>query len=167
MGTEKRVTKFDLKLTRSELVHLRDLMGVSLPAAPPETVSHMLARAESREAAEESLWNKVTEACAHAGLAMEDDAPDYVVAPTSAPMMAVFRIQEDADLVEVPLETEESQGNGTEEVRGGADPVRGPEQADEGDTLPGGRGADEEDDVGKQRRVPSKRRKKRGTKGAE
>jgi hypothetical protein len=41
---------------------------------------------------ESVLWNKVQRACVEAELPMEDEAPDYIVAPVSTPEIGVFQL---------------------------------------------------------------------------
>ncbi len=170
MSNEKRLAKFDLRLTRPELLHLRDLMGVSLPSSDgPQTVSSMLAATEGREHADESLWEKISEVCKLAKIALEDDAPDYVIAPVASPPMSVFRLQEDEGLIELPVEEESEEKNDEreQEVQSGSDPVRSDEQADQSLPVPGSGGADEKDVKRKQRRLPGSDRKSKRTKGSE
>lgn len=169
MSNEKRLAKFDLRLTRPELLHLRDLMSVSLPSAEgPQTVSSTLSATEGREHADESLWEKISEACKLAKIALEDDAPDYVIAPVASPPMAVFRLQEDDDLVELPIEESEEKSDEREQkVSSGTDSVHSDEQADESLPVPGGGGTDEKDAKRKQRRVSSGDRKGKRSKGSE
>jgi hypothetical protein len=81
-----------LKLTKYELLHLRDLFSVSLPPDAKKTVSQVLAESENRAFVETNLWNKVSDACKNAELPMGDDAPDYIIAPTSTPSLGIFQI---------------------------------------------------------------------------
>lgn len=87
---KKRKT-YDLRLTKYELLHLRDLFSVSLPPGD-KTLSQSLAETESRPMVETSLWSKVSEACSNAGLPLGDEAPDYVVASIETPALGVFQI---------------------------------------------------------------------------
>ena len=169
MSNEKRLAKFDLRLTRPELLHLRDLLSVSLPGADgPQTVSSTLSATEGREHADESLWEKISEACKLAKIALEDDAPDYVIAPVASPPMSVFRLQDDEDLVEHPVEeSEEKNDEREQEVQSGSNPVRGDEQTDQSLSLPDSGGTDEKDAKRKQRRLSSSDRKNKRTKGSE
>ena len=88
----KKKKIYTLKLTKFELLHLRDLMGVLTPPDAKTTVSQHLAEAENRVHIEQFLWNKITELCKEAKLPLGDDAPDYIVAPTNTPTMGVFQI---------------------------------------------------------------------------
>lgn len=91
----KRRKTYGLRLTKFELLHLRDLFSVLLPPEGQRTMSQALAELESRTLVESVLWKKVSTACVEAGLPMDDDAPDYVVAPASPPPMSVFQLSSD------------------------------------------------------------------------
>lgn len=91
----KRQASFEISLTRFELLHLRDLMGVLLPPDGSQTLSQVLASTEDRSLIETMLWNKVSKLCIFAGLPVESEAPDYIVAPTAPPPMGVFQINQD------------------------------------------------------------------------
>lgn len=88
---KKRKT-FDLRLTKFELVHLRDLFGVVLPPDGKRTLSQSLAEAENRSMIETLLWNKVAELCIAAGIPMDEEAPDFIVAPSGPPPISVFQL---------------------------------------------------------------------------
>ena len=88
---KKRKT-YELRLTKFELLHVRDLLSVALPPDVKKTLSQALAELENRILVETSLWNKVSDLCEVAGLPTGDDAPDYVVAPSSAPPLDVFQL---------------------------------------------------------------------------
>lgn len=91
----KKHETFDLTLTRFELLHLRDLMGVLLPPDGAQTLSQALASLEERSLIESLLWDKVSSLCKSAKLPMESEAPDYIVAPTAPPPMTVFQVNQD------------------------------------------------------------------------
>lgn len=91
----KRQAAFNLNLTRFELLHLRDLMGVLLPPTGAQTLSQALASTEDRSLIESLLWEKVTRLCIEASLPVDAEAPDYIVAPVSPPAMGVFQINQD------------------------------------------------------------------------
>lgn len=96
-----RVQTFVLKLTKYELLHLRDLFNIQLPPQMQQTVSQALAHAEDRVYIETKLWNKVSAACMEANLPMEESAPDFVVTTAGPPPVSVFRIpSEDSSVVE-------------------------------------------------------------------
>lgn len=86
---------FQIRLSKFELLHLRDLMSISLPPEGSQTVSNSLAVAENRQLIENGLWKKISEACINVGLPVGDDAPDYVIAPTGMTPLGVFQISSD------------------------------------------------------------------------
>lgn len=97
---KKRKT-YELRLTRSELGHLRDLFGVVLPPDVKKTISQHLAELEDRVFVEEKLWDKISCLCTSAGVALDDEAPDYIIAPMGPPPMGVFHLSNDQeDMVE-------------------------------------------------------------------
>ena len=85
----------ELRLTKFELLHLRDLMSILLPPDAKQTLSQAMATLENRQMVESVLWRKVSELCSVAGLPTGNEAPDYVVAPISAPPMGVFQLAHD------------------------------------------------------------------------
>jgi len=94
----KRQKTYELCLTKFELLHLRDLMGVLLPPDGAETLSRSLAALEGRSLIETKLWEKVVSLCSDADLPLDAEAPDYIIAPTSSPSLGVFQIaQEDEE----------------------------------------------------------------------
>ena len=88
----KKCKTYGLRLTKLELLHLRDLFNIMLPPEMKTTVSQMLAAAEERPLIETCLWNKVVKACKEAKVTLGDDAPDFAVIPTSQPAVGVFKI---------------------------------------------------------------------------
>lgn len=88
---KKRKT-FDLRLTKMDLVHLRDLFGISLPNDMSRTVSASLAEATGRIASESLLWNKISSLCETAEIPLGEESPDYIVAPVGSPMLSVFQV---------------------------------------------------------------------------
>lgn len=93
--TVVRSKTFSLRLTRFEVLHLRDLFSVMLPPALNQTLSAALAVAEERPMVEAKLWQKVKAACEEAQLPLDDDAPDFVAAAVSTPQIGVFRLAHD------------------------------------------------------------------------
>jgi len=83
---------FLLKLTKFELVHLRDVLSILSPPDLKQTLSQMLAEGEDRSLVEQKLWGKVTNVCVQAGVPTGDDAPDFVAAPMAPPPIGVFRM---------------------------------------------------------------------------
>lgn len=103
---KKRKT-YDLRLTKFELVHLRDLFSVLLPPDAVQTLSQSLASLAGRPLVETMLWKKIADACELAELPVGEDAPDFIVAPTSPPPISVFQVASEPDGEE---ETEEDEG---------------------------------------------------------
>lgn len=68
-------------------------MGVLLPPDGELTLSQSLARSENRSMLEAKLWSKLTQVCAEAGVALGDEAPDFVVGPMAPPVLGVFQLQ--------------------------------------------------------------------------
>lgn len=98
MASEPKKRKtFDLRLTKFELVHLRDLFSVLLPLDLKQTVSQMLAATEDRSMVEARFWQKIAAACAAAEIPLDDGAPDFICAAASAPPIGVFRLAHDPD----------------------------------------------------------------------
>jgi len=91
---KKRKT-YTLKLSKFELLHLRDLCSVALPPDLKVTVSQALALAEDRSIVEAKLWNKIAQTCKEANLPLDEDAPDFIVAASSAPTISVYRIADE------------------------------------------------------------------------
>lgn len=85
----KKVNPINLSFSKTELVHLRDLMSIVLPPEGALTVSKDLARKEGREIQENSLFEKVYYACVENELPVGDDAPDYFVNMNFVPEMEV------------------------------------------------------------------------------
>jgi hypothetical protein len=88
----KQKKTYEIRFTKFELLHLRDLMSITLPPEGKQTVSEVLASIENRTMIEGSLWEKITNACSSVGLPVGDEAPDYVVAPTGIAPMGVFQL---------------------------------------------------------------------------
>jgi hypothetical protein len=101
----ERNPTFTLKLTRFEVLHLRDLFSVALPPEAQQTVSQALAALEERELIEAKLWGKLVLLCQEAKLPLDNGAPDFVCAAASAPPVGVFRLAHD------PQQAEEPQGD--------------------------------------------------------
>jgi hypothetical protein len=112
----KRQQTYDLNLTKFELLHIRDLMGVLLPPEGETTLSRSLAAAEGRELIESSLWRKVADLCSAADLPLGSEAPDYIVIPISHPKLGVFQVNHEAD--DSPDESSGFLPNEEEDVEG-------------------------------------------------
>lgn len=92
---KKRKT-YDLRLTRIEIAHLRDLFSIVLPTDVKKTLSQHLAELEDRTFLEEKLWDKIVAICEASDVPVDDEAPDYIVAPVGPPSMSVFHLSSDA-----------------------------------------------------------------------
>lgn len=88
---------YNLSLTKYELLHVRDLLSVLLPPDGHQTLSQSLAESEGRSIIESMLWTKVTGLCEEAGLPTGDEAPDYIIAPTSTPALGVFHLNQEGE----------------------------------------------------------------------
>jgi hypothetical protein len=100
----KRKT-FSLKLTRFELIHLRDLLSIKMAPDLEQTISQALAAVEERPVIEAHLWRQVIAACKEAKLPLGDSAPDFVCAAepvVARPPVGIYRIAEE------PVEETES-----------------------------------------------------------
>lgn len=87
---------WELRLTMTELEHLRDLFSVRLPIDMQTTVSQSLASATGKPTVEAIMWQQVTKACEAAGVALDRAAPDFVVGLLAAPPMGVFQVAAEA-----------------------------------------------------------------------
>ena len=103
---KKRKT-FSLKLTKFEVLHLRDLFSVLLPPDAKQTLSQALAFLEERQLVEAVLWSKIHDVCVEAGLPVGDSAPDYVVAPASPPPISVFQLSSEPNQTSINQASEE------------------------------------------------------------
>lgn len=88
----KRKKTYEIRFTKYEILHLRDLMSICLPPEGKQTVSEMLASIENRILVESALWQKISNACENVGLPTGDEAPDYVVAPSGMTPLGVFQM---------------------------------------------------------------------------
>lgn len=102
---KKRKT-YDLRLTRTELSHLRDLFSVVLPPDTKKTMSQHLAELEDRVYVEDKLWAKLSDLLTEADVPHGDEAPDFIVAPIAPPPMGVFPLSVD-DVEEETVEDQE------------------------------------------------------------
>lgn len=82
----------ELKLTRVELAHIRDLLSIRLPPDLQKTVSQSLAEKEGRPLSEAALWDRVGSLCESSGVPLGDEAPDFIVGLAGLPEMRVFEI---------------------------------------------------------------------------
>lgn len=111
----KRCPTFSIKFTKFELLHLRDVMSISLPPEGRQTISQALAALENRPMIESYLWRKISDACQQAELPVGSDAPDYVVAPIVTPAMGVFQLTHDPDQASQSEDDSDSMFGGSKE----------------------------------------------------
>ena len=90
-----RQKTYELTLTKLELLHIRDLFSVLLPPSGAQTLSQALAETEGRALIESMLWEKVSSLCEAAELPLNEEAPDYIIAPVSSPALGVFHLNHD------------------------------------------------------------------------
>jgi hypothetical protein len=102
----KTVKTHVLKLTKYELIHLRDLFSVTLPDASA-SVSQCLASLDERSLVESQLWTKIYGICRDAGVPLDDDAPDFVITAAGPPTLGVFHLADSPDADEDEEESEE------------------------------------------------------------
>ena len=88
----KAKRSFSLRLSTLELVHLRDLFSIMLPADMKTTVSQALSAGQGRHMVESKLWNKISDLCKEAMIPLEDEAPDFVVSIAAPPQLNVFEM---------------------------------------------------------------------------
>ncbi len=96
----------NLGLSNLELEFLRDVFSVRLPVNM-QSVSQSLAASTGRQTLEALLWAKLSDACSQAGIALNNEAPDFVVTILESPPLGVFQ---------VPTDEEQSQGQNSEET---------------------------------------------------
>lgn len=92
---EKKRKLHSVRLTKYELLHLRDLFSVLLPPEGTQTLSQALAALEGRTLIESLLWRKVSAACEAVEIPTGDEAPDFVIAPSASPPLALFQLSSD------------------------------------------------------------------------
>lgn len=179
MSKEKRVLNYDLRITKSELIHVRDLLSVKVPNDEDMTISEMIAKSEIREEADIQLWKKIVKLCKEANVAVEDEAPDYTIGITSTPKMYVFRVQNEDELyeeehdenpkednVERILLNEQVEEEDGEQISCGPNIVCSPKQTNESDTMPNSGGNDKKDTKRKHNKLYDINGKKRPNKRA-
>jgi hypothetical protein len=88
----KRKKTHQIRFSKFELLHLRDLMSICLPPEGKQTISGALAALENRQMIESLLWKKIAESCAEVGLPTGEEAPDYVIAPSGMAPLGVFQL---------------------------------------------------------------------------
>jgi hypothetical protein len=92
-----KTSSYDLKLTRQELIHLRDLFSVLLPPDGESTLSEQLAAYKDRQTIEHSLWEKIYELCLKTNVSTDSKAPDFIVTLTSMPNITIVELPKTAE----------------------------------------------------------------------
>lgn len=87
-----KTSSYDLKLTRQELIHLRDLFSVLMPPDGQSTLSEQLAEFKERQNVEHSLWEKIYDLCIKTNISTESKAPDFIVTLTSMPNITIVEL---------------------------------------------------------------------------
>ena len=93
----KKTKLFELSISRTELIHLRDMLSILFPSTDEKTVSQALAASEQRTFEESTLWKKIATLCVDAGVPIDDEAPDYAVIPIGHAPMSIFMLGQDED----------------------------------------------------------------------
>lgn len=93
----KTIKTYAVRLTKYELLHLRDLFSILLPPTIHISVSQALAAVAERSMVEGRLWAKLRGICAQAEIPLDDDAPDFVIAAAAPPTLSVFHLADSPD----------------------------------------------------------------------
>lgn len=96
-SSKKKRKTYDLRLTKYELVHMRDMFSIVLPPDLTKTLSQSLCEVEERQSDEASLWKKIVELCLEADIPVGEDAPNFVVAPSESPPLSVYQLLKDEE----------------------------------------------------------------------
>lgn len=88
----KKQKLYKIKLTKFELIHLRDLFNLTLPHAT-STISQVLAQNENRYRTEAKFWHKIVELCLDANVPLGDEAPAYAIKQFATPDFRLVQVQ--------------------------------------------------------------------------
>lgn len=91
----KKTKLTHVKLSKFELIHLRDLFSLLTPPEMKETISQKLALLQNRPLIEAKLWQKIVRACEECEIPLGDEAPDFVVSLASTPSIGVYELSHD------------------------------------------------------------------------
>jgi hypothetical protein len=91
----KKTKLAQVKFSKFELIHLRDLFSLLTPPEMKETISQKLALLQSRPLIEAKLWQKIAKACEECEIPLGDEAPDFVVSLASTPSIGVYELSHD------------------------------------------------------------------------
>lgn len=112
----KKTKTINIQLTKTELIHIRDLMSIMLPPDGKQTISKSLAGVEDRTIVEGTLWNKIYEKCLDNDIPTGAQSPDFFVGlEYGEPKMMVLPIQLDNEVEYENDEDEESDNIDDEE----------------------------------------------------
>jgi hypothetical protein len=92
---ELKTKTISLELTLNQLIHLRDLMSVSLPPDKDLSVSRSLSLSQKRELDELNLWSQICSLCEEANVAVGVKAPSFIVSITNVPPMGIFEVEDE------------------------------------------------------------------------
>ena len=115
----KRRKTHQVRLSKFELLHLRDLMSICLPPEGKQTLSGALATLENRQMVESLLWKKIVEACDEVGLPTGEEAPDYVIAPSGMAPLGVFQLASEPFASDDDDDEEEEEDDEDDDGKGG------------------------------------------------
>jgi hypothetical protein len=85
----------ELKLTRAELEHIRDMMSVMVAKTRTKTLSVLLSEHKNSTGQEARLWKKILELCDENSITVGKDAPDYLVGVINNPTFAMITLPSD------------------------------------------------------------------------
>jgi len=82
----------DVKLTRGDLEHIRDLMSIMLSNSRSKTLSVMLSEHKGQTEKENLLWKRILSACKKAEIPVGEYAPDYLISIVNSPEFAISTV---------------------------------------------------------------------------
>lgn len=89
--TQLKEDEYVLHLSAAELVHLRNLLSVTVPVQDgDQTVSDQLIAISGLQISEDALWSKVVELCKIANVPLGEQAPDYGIFLSEHPVLGIF-----------------------------------------------------------------------------
>jgi len=96
---KKRESKIvDLKLTENQLLHIRDLMSITLAGEDDRSISSELATKNNvGPYVENKLWVIIVNACQEANIPIEYDVPDYKIALSIQPKLFIIKDDEEGE----------------------------------------------------------------------
>ena len=89
---------WSLSLTQEEIIHIRNLLSILLPPTGEISLSESLLECNDMSGdVDSSLWQKIWNLCVESGVAIGDEAPDFLVGPTDPTPLAVYKVHLDED----------------------------------------------------------------------